>query len=1473
MIPMSGLTAAHPSDDTKENVAPMEGLLQPCLKSQSAMANVDRPRHKFGHSSPDDASSNGPGPKNRAHRSAFVMAQPLQPHQAVRSWSEAEVTDTQTPLGLLPVPATSALAAHPSRFSDHLPSQQSTHFESDRMSHGMSRQPPADECLFGSPPHGQNDNHSYLVSAHRTKSVYHTAAGGLPLLDSVGLGTKPEGLEAAVAAEKAHRSASLMTEDSEQSFEELLQAAQQQRMFAEAVLEPGHLRDPAASLQDVPVSFTHGAAAMQWELQHLKESLAAAKQQEADTIQRVHDNERQLASLQTTLAQQHEQHERQSAQLSKEADAKMQRVQVLQEEASELQRQLAAQRQQLEDNEAQLKDQQQSLQQLCAAREEEEHHLHRLQAGLWLEASRQSFEEALPAETPSAGFDDKPTTELGSNASKKLQAAYSRVKGQYQAAAKRIAELEALQQLAMTAAQRHQLAMHQKEAELVAAKQSVRSAVADHMRSMPASASQVAKYDDLIEEASGELERVEGELHSATQQLLDLQGRVSQLAHHTQAAEKTLQKKEEEVRSMQAELHSVLAGVMAARHEQQEEQRNVAQLKHQHEDTLQAEAHVRNQMAEVQAELQALKASRQRHAEQQKDQDQVMIRLNREVEAAASRQKQACEDLKAVQIDLKATQEHLQRKQCTAEALRAELADSQHELSSLQRTLHALHAEVATAQQAHDEVAAQLSEARLQLEGRQMQFIRLNQDQNAISQDELDDQQIMSDLVRHTWGGHPLERKEAVSPSPHQQARSSVAGSVSNARQMKNLQEGRGSQAGSSMESSGSNHAAPAGCKSNVLPSAQTTHAEQLLMLPSTTYPRACLDTGQDQAAAGGEQHQLQKVAHLNKVSHQIADSAERSEIDGHSQQRLHRRLQRLQDERIHLEGVLAHERSLLAQQQSDNANLRLLLAQQQTHTQAVDGRQVVTLQQHGSRYSDQHHHQAHAHFSVARQHAAQQQSNSRISVQSDDFHMGKGARPWGTQAMQAELSLLQSQHDALCSELAEQRAASSHVRQQLKQAVMSRPNVSAWEAHAVQMEAEREVMASELQAAQEQLRTYVMQVADLEMLNGKLTDEGLMRKQQAEYLQGRMETCQQELSSLEGGQQQRETDAQIAMSSLQDELRLTQQAFHAKQGQLEDACSKLQETQASLHDIQHALQSSRDEAQSLQTRLDAATRAKEEAEALCLQLADQVRKLQGQLAGTHHRMSLFQSQQLELQSGGSQLESMQVLLRDARQHASGLQTDKQQLQHMQNRLKQALVKASQEILKLQANPGEEAERSAAAVQAQQSLQDEVQAQQQIQATQAEATRQVETTATLERQLTAVQAELALAQDQCRQAMLKPDHVSCSIQTEAADMQHPKSDSAGDQEEMAAEKKLLRAEVASLKRQAAEQRLSLQMMQHDVHQEALHTVKDSTNVLLHSAQHANRVAMSQQVRQQMSLVVDLLSAIRHSSTSAANSSS
>ncbi len=77
------------------------------------------------------------------------------------------------------------------------------------------------------------------------------------------------------------------------------------------------------------------------------------------------------------------------------------------------------------------------------------------------------------------------------------------------------------------------------------------------------------------------------------------------------------------------------------------------------------------------------------------------------------------------------------------------------------------------------------------------------------------------------------------------------------------LQEGRGSPAGTSMESSGSNHAAPAGFKFHDSPSVQTAHAEQLLLLPSTTDPSSSVDADADQAAAIDEQQQPQKVAHL----------------------------------------------------------------------------------------------------------------------------------------------------------------------------------------------------------------------------------------------------------------------------------------------------------------------------------------------------------------------------------------------------------------------------------------------------------------------------------------------------------------------------------------------------------------------------------------------------------------------------------
>ena len=52
-------------------------------------------------------------------------------------------------------------------------------------------------------------------------------------------------------------------------------------------------------------------------------------------------------------------------------------------------------------------------------------------------------------------------------------------------------------------------------------------------------------------------------------------------------------------------------------------------------------------------------------------------------------------------------------------------------------------------------------------------------------------------------------------------------------------------------------------------------------------------------------------------------------------------------------------------------------------------------------------------------------------------------------------------------------------------------------------------------------------------------------------------------------------------------------------------------------------------------------------------------------------------------------------------------------------------------------------------------------------------------------------------------------------------------------------------------------------------EEALTTVQSSRDALLQAAQQANRVAMSQQVRQHMALVMDVVSIVHQSSASAA----
>ena len=234
------------------------------------------------------------------------------------------------------------------------------------------------------------------------------------------------------------------------------------------------------------------------------------------------------------------------------------------------------------------------------------------------------------------------------------------------------------------------------------------------------------------------------------------------------------------------------------------------------------------------------------------------------------------------------------------------------------------------------------------------------------------------------------------------------------------------------------------------------------------------------------------------------------SDQGGPSQQqsltRLHRRLQRLQDERIHLEGMLAHERSLLAQQRSDNAQLRSQLA-------AHSSKQAETAELHCLQTGDTSLRmrvvQCHQGDGV---HAPKGQQHCSSTVQ-DHLQVGLHDRQYQRDAdsdgviidgqrlehqllqVQAELALIDSERSVLSVQLAAQQAQHDseraalhaavsaerevilHVRQQLDMLSHGRLDDSSWHAHAVQLQAQHAHMVSELHPAQEQCKACYKQV------------------------------------------------------------------------------------------------------------------------------------------------------------------------------------------------------------------------------------------------------------------------------------------------------------------------------------------------------------------------------------------------------------
>lgn len=77
------------------------------------------------------------------------------------------------------------------------------------------------------------------------------------------------------------------------------------------------------------------------------------------------------------------------------------------------------------------------------------------------------------------------------------------------------------------------------------------------------------------------------------------------------------------------------------------------------------------------------------------------------------------------------------------------------------------------------------------------------------------------------------------------------------------VQDGRSGATGVSMESSGSNHTAPAGLQPIGSPTMQTANAGQPMLLPSKAGAAECAGTGADQTVGGDKQPQLQSIVRI----------------------------------------------------------------------------------------------------------------------------------------------------------------------------------------------------------------------------------------------------------------------------------------------------------------------------------------------------------------------------------------------------------------------------------------------------------------------------------------------------------------------------------------------------------------------------------------------------------------------------------
>ncbi|BDA49945.1 hypothetical protein COCOBI_15-0730 [Coccomyxa sp. Obi] len=232
----------------------------------------------------------------------------------------------------------------------------------------------------------------------------------------------------------------------------------------------------------------------------------------------------------------------------------------------------------------------------------------------------------------------------------------------------------------------------------------------------------VGIWDDVIEEAAGELAEVEGQLHTASQQLLDLRSATAQLSADAQKASVAKEQAEMEAEEARERLSEALAEASAARHDAARHRAAAGAAEQERRATGAERDRLAAEASRLEGEVQRLTRQLDEATTSLQEQERALLNLQQDRERAAAVTQGAQEAAELAQQRLKELQEqqrHVEGKleeatashdrlKCLRAQAEAELAKLQEQTAAQKQKAEADAASAAASQAALQEHLAQL---------------------------------------------------------------------------------------------------------------------------------------------------------------------------------------------------------------------------------------------------------------------------------------------------------------------------------------------------------------------------------------------------------------------------------------------------------------------------------------------------------------------------------------------------------------------------------------------------------------------------------------------------------------------------------------------------------------------------------------------------------------------------------------------